>query len=512
MRWRFWVGLGLGMTVGAALAQTAWRATVERSEPSRLDLAIESPIEVTRWAELNSREILITYRGAVDGTAFAALQRALPPVLEAIGTGYDTVLIRAAGPARFAVDQRLNRIAVSVALLPAGAQATGDDAARRRLDQLRARMLAESGQPGEARIVLDGLIVGRPPEADVLAQRAGLNEQSGRYAAALADLDTAIKADPANPELAAARRRLARDRQTQVKADLGYQKVHGADRQAIDKVAGFAYPDAEREIGFKAEHRTLHTRSLRRIDGRLGSRSDENVQVELNAGVFTTEGGQSRIRAFGARDVYGLGAEHVERAPGRETRFTASYHEPYWDIVQGLADGGTVDKLEIQHQQSFAEVWSLTAGGGRRRYGVRDDQNVADSWRALAALRRTMYSGGGHEISLGYIADNEWVPRRQERFDTARASYAPLDLRSRATHSTEVAWRWDHSSDSWLTVTGGYALDFLTSAKGPLFNLSWSHEPSPEFEIGLRAGFAHTTSRTSDGIQRTAGVFGVWRF
>jgi tetratricopeptide (TPR) repeat protein len=458
--------------------------------------------------DIGASEAIIRFGAPVEGFDLAALMREASPWIESASAGFDSVLLRVAPGVAIALRPGPNG---PIAEFSAAPFMAGDRAAERRLEQIRARLEAETGKAEEAEARLAALARAAPEDVDVMIQRAGVAERLGHWSRALSLYDQAASRRPDDPELRQARQRLARERQAQARIEPDFQRVHGGDRQWMLRGSSFLYPQAGRIAGAAAEARHLSDGNTRRLDGGSGPADLWREKAELYYGVDVGSGGTVVGRLLASTGTPGAGGEYALRGGGLDIKFGAAIHEAYWDIKEAIPARGTVDKVYGRAQWQALESVTLSGGLSGNRYGVRDDVDVARTVKWDGALRRS-FRLGDDEASVGYGIDAETVGHRDQRIDRTGAAFRPLPLRSRETHSLDLTLRHEFSFETWVAVQGGWSYDRLTDAKGPLANLRFSHEPTETVEVGFKLGYAHTTGRGSDGLLRTVGAFLVKRF
>jgi len=492
-----WILLG-----AVASAQTV---SIERSETNGTLDILWPGVPAASW-ERQGTELVLRFGRAVEALDLGDIQRRLSRWIESASAGYDTVLLRMLPGV--IVDIRAAPGSTRIAL---SGTASGDPAAARRLEQLRARLEAESGQTAAAEARLSALARAQPTDPDIMVQRAGLAEKQGRWPKALGLYDQALGQRPDDGDLREARRRLARERQSQVKVEPEYQRVHGADRQWMLKASAFHYPDEGRTAGTAVEIRRLSDGNLRRLDGSSAPASLWREKAELYYGIDVGASALVTGRLLATNRTPGAGIEWSDKRSDVDLKFGAAYREAYWDIKEAIPADATVDKVYARAQAQLGEALSFNGGAALNRYGVEDDVDVARTAKWDVGVRRGLRLWSD-EASIGYSIDAESVGHRETRRSAAGVGYRTLPVRSRETHSFDLTLRHEFAFESWLAGQIGWSVDRLTDAKGPLGNLKLSHEPSEHVETGFKIGFAHTTGRGSDGLSRQAGAYLTVRF
>lgn len=489
----------------ASSGVAAQTVKIERTENGGVLEILWPGTAVPIW-ERQGVELVLRFGRVVEAIDLGDIQRRLAMWIEGATAGYDTVLLRGHQGVIFDVAAVPNGIRIGMT-----GGASTDPAARRRLEQLRARLEAESGKEAEAEARLSALAAAAPRDADVMVQRAGIAEKLGRWSRALGLYDQALKERPNDADIMEARRRLARERQAQIRFDPEYQRVHGADRQWMLRGSAFYYPEDGRVAGTSVEARHISDGNLRRLDGTSAPADIWREKAELFYGVDVGAGGTIIGRLLASSSTPGFGAEWQERRSGFEWRLGTAYREAYWDTKEAIPAYGTVDRLYGRMQWLAAEGVTMIGGLAAHRYGVEDDVDVARTARWDVGLRRD-FKLATDEASTGYTIDAETIGHRDVRLSPTGTGYRTLPLRSRETHSVDLTLRREFSIDTWVSGQIGWSYDRLTDAKGPLANVKVSHEPADNIETGFKFGFAHTTGRGSDGLARSAGAYVVVRF
>jgi hypothetical protein len=497
-------------TTGGAPLVLDWLGTVTPSE-----------IRVT------GKEVLFRLSAPLKPSAAAQPPKDLPQWVDGVVTGYDTLLVIAKYDRDFDISEDSGNITVN--LLPEAEPADTSPAdtslidpttptlrsirAPRRIERLQARYLAETGDSGEAVVMLDRLVQEDPKDFESLVQLAQVSNQRGKWRTAVKNFEQALSVKPG---LIAAERekiRIEEEYGPQMRLDFDYQKVEKGDRQFITRFSGRAPVNDRLEIGALLESRWLKDKNVQRPSGLLTNKIDENRQRgEIYATWEHDTPSATRLALLAGPSSIGFQADHMIRHGGEaQSRFTFAYARPYWDLVEGIVDGGTVDEIEARHERPLGPRFFLVTTAALSNYSLKNENKLAQT------------VGGGLEIyyrfkdfgpvrTIGYGLDAEYLLNRTSRLlPDLSDSFSPMPVPTQEFHSINVAIE-DHVGERFkYAIYTGYSYDRF-AGDGPFVNASLATNPLKSLEVGARITHAQTSGRGTEGSFLMGGAYALWRF
>ena len=221
------------------------------------------------------------------------------------------------------------------------------------------------------------------------------------------------------------------------------------------------------------------------VSGSLG------LAVPLESGGVTAEALYGRS-GFGAR-IGVRGASDGILYGGR-----AAWHEPYVYTSEDIAYRAEMDYSSIfASGEIFDGLWA--AGEVRAtRYGIKGDQNVADTAAFHAGLR---YTFDGWPLSLDYDADGEYLLHSHLYAGAPPTPFVPLAIRDREVHAFGGSFSDDWGSGLWFDAYGGYAIDRYAN-RGPYGGLGLRFTPAPGFDLTLGGRYSTVADREGGAINK----------
>lgn len=445
--------------------------------------------------------------------------------------GYDSLLVLAARDVAFEVASVGETVEI---VLRAVAEDTDTDTAaagegspeeRRRLALIGARLKAQLGEAREARETVRRVMGVGGRTFDAVAQLAEIERQLGNWQRALELYDEALVLAPDDQGLVVAKASLLRERGADYTGTAERQIVSGGDSQWIGRSEA-RVPVLDRgEIVTSSEQRDVTVDTLTRPNGDQdrfeGQRARGEIAYVQN---FDEEAMSIRPAFFASTQTVG-GGFMVERRDGfGATRLSAEYHKSYWDLLEGIASGGTRDRLELSREQRIDPEgrWAMRAAVNHNRYGLDDVTDVAQSIGGQGELTYT-FSESRPFASINYQLDGEYVLDRQSRTAADGLEFAPLPLVTREVH-TVLLYSGDQLADNlaW-SAFAGYSYDrvnfdgtVVTPGKLTFTGLQWGgelvYEPAVDFQLGLRYASSDTSNRGTSNSLTQLSFFATGRF
>jgi tetratricopeptide (TPR) repeat protein len=495
-----------GATYAAAQATVSIEATATPSGAS-ITLVWPQPVAVLE-VQLDNRSLMLRFDHPLGDAPVDTLLTSLPDWVSGARYGYDTVLIEAIKPVRFAVSSHDNSVAIALYAMTTASSGTRKAVAggnhEQRLDHLNALVLAESGDPEAARRLLEKLAKTAPNDAAIMLNLAQVTEQVGDWRGALAHYRTLKLAPDSDPARQAAARqaasRLLRGFGPYAKADIQVRDVDGADRQTITTVSGRGVWGDRGLVGIRAEDRRLEIDSIRRANGRVEAFDDHRGSGELWFGYNSHRGSESQVGLLVNPVGNGFRLSHQYGAPAARTRLDAIYHQAYFAYVEGIIDDALRDRLALSHRREVGEHWHGELGLSANHYRVMGDE-VGSSGGISAGLHYGPVPG----FLIAYTLDIEAMSNVLNG-----GTFEPLPLSDREVHALGLTLSGRPGHRFGYDINAGYAHDRLNDG-GAFGTVTLRYGLGPNVDVSLRASRAINVDRGEGGEVLAYGLSLTWK-
>lgn len=477
-------------TSGTALAQTDYRAqpgerfTVERSAPDAVIRFHGITLKDAR-TDPAKNEIILTFKGQADRNVFDQLQTALPGWVDMTYSGYDSAVIRAAKPVTFMT--RGTRGGFDLRMMPRRQAAAGP------------RLRGQIGAGGHD-VTLDGLQP--PPQHTAFALRGadyGGHRRGAPVAVMLKQQPLAMtqnnesampEAHEAGVTMSGGWRRP--DDGTIATGDLAVALPVGSGFKLIAS-AHDTYANAKRVRGLDGTENKLNEHAL---SGAAG--------IALNlGGVF----GRAEASGEGLWGKSGWGGRlaYAEELRHGGWGIAAEYRAPFDETLFAVADRATRSRAVLGFSQRFGGHFWGQVVGHVTRYGVKGDDNVADTAGASASLRY-LANLGGLWAGLTYEFNGDYVLRNVRYQGAAPVPFSPLDIRTFEVHALSGSLSAELLDGLWIDGYGGYAIDRY-GPDGYFGGGDLRYGFAPGWALALSGGYTQvSTSQGERGPLTTAGL------
>ncbi len=472
-------------------------------------IEVDWATKVTLRTEQSGRELLLRLDQPVDPGLVEGLAEQMPGWLQGVSTGYDTVLLIGQPSVTFAVDHGGPRTRITLQRAAAG---TTDDREPEdvRLDILRARLKARQGETGAAKEKLAELKTENPENADVLVELASIEQSVGSWRRAAGLYNQAIGLDPERRDLASARRALDREFGPQVRLDIDYQQVQDGDLQVVSVLSGRFLPTEMIDMGFSAENRFLDDDEVLRANGVTESVTVHRQRGEIYAGGSPVSGHRIEGALLASASGPGGAVRYSFRTPDSVTGVNATYNRAYWELVEGIADEGTQDRLSVRHERQFSQRWTAQGEAGVNRYGIANIDTAATTVD-LSASARYLVPWEAADLSVGYSFNAQYVQSIETRIDANGNAFNPMPLTDTEFHSIDLSVGGVFLKDWRYNVFGSLSLDRF-GGFGPSVGGELVWEAGEDVQLGLRAGHSRVSGRGDDAVFTRVGGHLLVRF
>jgi tetratricopeptide (TPR) repeat protein len=503
----------------------SFNAEVENVELDSINLremaspqAIEESFSVP-GKTLQGKNLLLLFAEPILTPEIEKFAQEIPSWIKSLKSGYDSFLIQTANSATFQVLKDKNQIIVHIKRLPSK-QVVQTDTEDKELLHLESSLLLQTNK-FEAHSRLTQMLAAHPKDPKIMADLASVEERLGRWRQAIKHYECALKLDPTAVENLQAKSFLHGRSGPQVRVDQYYRDTTNSEVQTVSRLKARQSYCSDYTFGVAVENRLINDNLVRpRINGTLqtfkGNRQRWSSYIEKAHDFSTT-----RFSIVGQETEPGAQLEHRRQLPLGELSLAGVYHEPYWEFVEGLVDEGTADRVRLQwiyegHSPIIGKYrsknpFSGSVGVSLNRYGVEDDNSVAESIKLLAELRYQIIRLWPW-LSVGYQFNSEYVNLTETRIDSAGANFNPLPIQSVQTHAWDVSLTNHINKNLRFDLTSGYKYDDRVKTKGPFVFFDLIYDSLSNVEIGAHVQFNQETIRGSSNTFTQIGTFLTWKF
>lgn len=475
-----------------------------------LRLHWSQPVNTRIDSKLDER--LLTFSRPLGEPDFSRVTERLAAFVRDLRFGYDTVLLILAPGVRAEIEResqgvtvRFSHLAPDMSSSAAPPPSDGDW----RLDYLHAVALLESGDAQSAQRQLRRLARVYPEEPQILTALARATEQLGDWSGAFSLYGTAASLSAGSHAAAEARDRLWLAHGDQVRAELGHRSTDGADDQDILRVTGRALLSARTRVFTALEHRALQAPGVQRANG-----VTQSIDVSRTRGEFGVEQWRGphrgQLSLLLGPDSAGLGLRLATGPQTRQGWLEASVNEPYWEYVEGLADGATRDRLAAGVRGEVAQVWQGAFSVNAHRYAMEDVGEVAESVGIAASLGYAVHRNTVTWLAI-YRLDAEYFSDVAQRTAADERRFEPLPATSREVHAFGVEFGRSETSPIHYNLGAGYSID-RKGPDAPYLALQLDYVPTAQVLVGLRASYSLAIDSREDNPVTYIGAVGEYRF
>ncbi|MCB1740671.1 MAG: tetratricopeptide repeat protein, partial [Gammaproteobacteria bacterium] len=316
----------------------------------------------------------------------------------------------------------------------------------------------------------------------------------GRWRQAITLYDRALTLNPDNQGTVAAKAELHRQFGPKLRLDHDIQEVEQEDRQQISRLLTRALIGSSAALELDLERRQVDAPTLTRQDGGQGSFEASRMRGKLTVTLDTPSAYSFEVGMSGAQSGPGLHGGVLWRSNHGTTALRGHWRQPYWDLLQGIADKGISSGGRLSHQGELNPRTQYEISLGYNRYGIARDPSAATSVDAKLGFNYVLKDIGPF-VSIGYRLDTEHVLTRAPPVLNDRGErFELMPVASRESHSGFLFM--SGMLTDYVEVEGsvGYTIDRF-NAEGSTGEVALRYSPFPEIEVGVDAGLGRTFSR-----------------
>jgi len=503
--------------LGAVLLPGACRAVTRMAAHAGTETArivLTWPEVVTADARIDGRELYLSFDrvlGDPDADVLASLR---PAWIDWVQFGHSSLLIHASRDVVYSVatEGRDVEILMRAAEAPPdeGLEAERAAAMETRLRCLRGATRLATWDLDGAEEILDEVLGREPGNLTALLLMADSAARQEHWHRAVAYYDRALALENPHPDVSRARGRLWRERGDGLQVASFARSISNAESRVVTSLQGRLLTRDEMTVTARARTVRAELDDLLRADGRIASYDATSAYGELSADWRGRGITRTRLRLHLGPAGVGAGVAHRMGEPRSTTEIAYDVGEPYLEYVQGLADEGVRDRLELTHQRRLRERWTLRLGLSDNRYGLGDLDTVARSVGIRGGLGYT-FARGATDMHVEYVLDVERIGRLDAALDGAGVEYHPLQLLDRQAHTVAGSvcrslFRIVHGA-----VVAGYSHD-PEHGRGTFGELNLSYDPDARVGVTFRASFGLNMQRSDSARYREIGGTVRWSF
>ncbi|MFN8057626.1 MAG: hypothetical protein U0Q12_00560 [Vicinamibacterales bacterium] len=413
-------------------------------------------------ADMMDRDVVVRCAGAIDWRDPEGIIAARKEWVESVRLGYDSVLLRAARGVSWRMDAHASglRLTSVEGTLTTGVAGAGggsvDESGAIRLDLLRVQWLVSRGGYEDAARLLEGLGRRAPRHPDVLVARGQFERERGRRQEGEALFAEAHAAAPSRADIAQLVAGLEQQHRPRVEIESDLKDVSGGWREQATRMTLTAPSTGATSASLTLDRLQATAPVVRHESGVIGPldvstwRSEAVMHHEFAPGLhgaatlYGSPGGAGAAGSVSVGDLHG------------QTNFTAEVRRPFWEFLEGLADGGGRDKVEVQRQLRFDANTAAWIVGGFNRYRVGGAATTTSAALTVGAIRTVRRARPA--LTLQYGLDKE------HRLDATVAvapdglRFTPIPLVSREVHLVGLVGVQEGGAGR-VEGTVGYTLD-----------------------------------------------------
>ncbi|MEO5367515.1 MAG: hypothetical protein H7831_14415, partial [Magnetococcus sp. WYHC-3] len=486
------------------LAPAGLKVAVD-NQPNSATVLLNWDRAVSFTPTISGQELLLRFSRPLPGGVLDGVYAQLPGKLADMRYGFDTLLLRAQDPrTTFQVTAEGTQTRIHLVIPEAVARADSQrDAFNQRMDFLRTRWdestMGLRQSRGKLRELLDETELSREGNVggEFIARMALTEERLGRWRHALVYYDRALKATPGEQNLIEAEARLRRAHHPRLDVGQSLRWIDDNHETWSTSTARVEWPLWER-VTLRADANSADISTDRYVNAQGDGLAFSGRRTRGGVGLTLDRHNVDRVDLDLLGDDHGVGVgvgyswvwvDHL-------VQLATAWNAPYWDLLVGTLDGGTEDRATLRWEGLYDEFRGQAALG-LHRYGLDGDTGLVHA--------STYQLGVQHltplwNMALGYMVEGEALMDRETRLDATGATYAPLPLEGRESHTLSASLG-DMATD-YLSWRGslGYSWERYTSQHGPALEAGLNWQPTVDFEVDLAA--RHTLS--NQVAQKTA--------
>lgn len=471
---------------------------------------------------LAGKKLILRFEHSIDIPTLQNLQDAAPQWIEAIEMGFDSILVKTPETSLFQIYIQNGKVIAQIRkpeIKRAQSDQDEERAAEQDLRHLQSVLILKK-KKFEAHSELSGLLKKFPEDPQLMVDLAEVEDRLGRWQESLRLYNEALRFQPRDRDILASKSYLEEQFGPQVRFNQYYRDTTNEEIQWVSQATVRQNLYQHYTLGLNYEYRVLDDNLARpRLNGTFqtfeGNRQQWGVFLERAHGF-----GHTRFTLLGQQDEPGVALKHVRPLPVGELFLRGVYNEPYWDYLEGITNEGTANRFQVKwiyegHSPLVGRFkgqsnFTGSLGINLNRYGVEDNDTVADSIEVLVELRYHLarfFPG----LSIGYNLNTEYVNLKDTRIDVAGSSFNPIPIQNLQNQAWDISLSQTLLDNYRFDLSTGYNYDDRVNSNGPFVFFDLVYDTFSNFEAGLNIEFNQETQRGTDNTFTQWGAFLLWK-
>jgi hypothetical protein len=492
-------------------------------DSKRADVVLIWPKKLTPKHYKEKERVVINFNQPIKNPQLSKLGDKLRDWLWGAGAYYDSMDLSLAGSARMRVHVMEHQIRLqffhkgSIELMEEKGQLYGLHPSVR-LERLKGQALQEGDRELEAKNRFRNVVDRTKDNLEGLRWLGDNDNRLRRWRKAISVYDHLFSIDDQEAGVVTPKAQLLHDYGNFVRYTPEWFKVEGQEEQYRNKV------DGRYITGMRSQAEVIYEE--RKIKGGISRDSSGAIKSfdgwrRRGTGIFSFDFrsmDKLQLSAHGSNNVVGGGAAYTFGWEKASTRIGATYHKPDWNYLVMMARGGSVDVIDIRHEQQFTNRFltdRLSAEGtvSYNRYNLKDITKAATSIKYEGALNYNVLRGDPVHAYLGYAILGEHKFSSKGGIEpTGGGRFSWVDIFNLEAHLITARVRTLLTDYIVGEAYGGYSYERFARTKGPHYGLSLIYEPIQSMEIGLKASREILISRGAGSYINGIGGYAIVRF
>jgi hypothetical protein len=387
-----------------------------------------------------------------------------------------------------------------------------------RLMLAKVSLYAETNKLDQAFALIDKLKTEYPNNPQVLQAEADLNLRIGNRGAGFAALRKAMKLDPGNEDILERQRAAVLVQGPFIAGGYQFRDTKGADEH-LTRLTGQTTMSPTVSVGLEVENDHLTTDiPILNVDGVLENFSGDRHRATAMFGKLYDDGDEASLSVYAGNNTVGGGLHYGMWDRYGVTSAAVNLQRPYWDYIETVIGSGTKDNIRLERRQIITGNLQAILGGGYNHYNLNDNFDVASAAALDLNIAYTYpYSVTdmpGNEVILGayYAVNAEYFTHIERGTTPGGASFKPLPAATYEVHSVNVSASKVLSSQLYVEGFGGYSIDRIGDADGPLFGALIEYAPLERLGIEFRLARTMLGGQRFNEKEDRFGVNLKWRW
>lgn len=470
--------------------------------PNRAELTLLWPKDLLPKIEHDRDQLIFNFAQPINNPQLNELWKILPQWITSSTAYYDSFVIRLAQDIKAHVTNKGPQTIIDFSY---SQLAEKEQYVRRltpsspdiRLDRLTGQAQLRADRDFEARSKFSTVIEDTPTNLEAMRWRGDTEGHLKRWRKAIMVYDNMFSLDPQEYGVAFNKAFQYHEYGSYIRFEPEWWHVEGQETQYIGRLSGRQTigPNAQFEGAY--EERYIKNGSIFNRKGQSLTFEGDRRQG-FGTLIYNFDSmDKAQIGMYGQNGAIGAGAAYTIGWKLANTRVGVNYHATDWNFLNQIVQGGTIDNVNLKHDQLFGERLSWDTAISYNRFNLRYKENVATSIRFNNALNYVVINKDP-TLTLGYAIIAEYKEKIKKATAINGTPYVYLPIVTSEAHiftARTGALLFDYFAGE---AVGGYGFDRF-GTHGPVMGLAFYYEPVSTFQIGINAKREKLFSRGSTG-------------